>query len=129
MRRVVNVWLMWLLVLALPVQGLAAQRMLFCSPAQHTVVQAQTEHDHSAHMHAEHSKADAKAEAAPAAHSDVSHGKCSACASCCAVLGIVSAPLLFEPGPLAPDYNASVFAGHSGLTPSRLDRPPRNPLA
>jgi hypothetical protein len=129
MRRVVKIMLMWLLVLALPVQGLAAQRMLFCTPAQHAVVQVQAEHDHTAHMHAEHGQADATADAATTAQADASHGKCSACASCCAALGIVAAPLVFDLSPPSPDYSASVFAGHSGYTPSRLDRPPRSPLA
>jgi hypothetical protein len=125
MRRVVKALLMCLLVLALPVQGLAAQRMLFCAPAQHKVVQAQAPHDHSAHMHAQHSKADAKA----APQADPGHGKCSACAACCAGVGLVPTPLVFEPSPPSPDYTARVFAARSGYTPSRLERPPRSPLA
>jgi hypothetical protein len=117
--------LTWLLVLALPVQGLAAQRMLFCAPAQHHVVQAQAQHDHSAHMHADHSKADAK----PVAPAKASHGKCSACASCCGAMAIVSSPLVFGVNPPAPDYLPTALPSYSGHTPGRLDRPPRSTLA
>lgn len=112
---------MCLLVLALPLQGLAAQRMLFCTPAQHAPTQAQEHHDHAAHGQAEHSKVDAKA--------DVGHGKCSVCASCCAAMALVPAPLSFEPAPPSPDYTSNTVSGYSGQTPGRLDRPPRSPLA
>ncbi len=58
MRGVLRIVLAWLLVLALPVQGVAAQAMLFCGPMQSTVALgsatlpvALADHGHSFHAH------------------------------------------------------------------------------
>ncbi|MGY4830446.1 hypothetical protein ACVNIS_17885 [Sphaerotilaceae bacterium SBD11-9] len=123
--------LMCLLMLALPVQGWAMQRMLFCTPDPHAVVHAPAEMEHSAHHHMDHSKADASVAAADAQphHADAGHGKCSACASCCTGLALLATALAFGATPPAPTYTAAVFTGHSGHVPHRLDRPPRSTRA
>ncbi|MBA3598245.1 MAG: hypothetical protein H0W40_12855 [Methylibium sp.] len=58
MRGVLRIVLAWLLVLALPVQGVAAQAMLFCGPMHSTAAfgsatptVAATHHDHALHEH------------------------------------------------------------------------------
>ncbi|HET7795984.1 MAG TPA: hypothetical protein VFL64_21525 [Rhizobacter sp.] len=123
--------LMCLLMLALPVQGWAMQRMLFCAPDTHTVVHAPADNEHAAHHHMEHSKADANAKAGDMHQhtADPGHGKCSACASCCTGLALLAAPLTFGASAPTAHYAAAVFSGHSGHVPHRLDRPPRSALA
>jgi hypothetical protein len=132
MSRALRIFLTCLLALALPLQGYAAQRMLFCAPASHHPVQVPTQqarHDHSAHAH-HHSKADAKAPVHDSVHgAKASPGKCSACASCCAAVAIISSPLVFSTSPPSTDYTATVVPRYSGHTPGRLDRPPRSTLA
>lgn len=54
MRRLLRTVLTWLLVLALPAQGYAAQAMLFCGPAHHGTVVSVAVDDPAAHGHAEH---------------------------------------------------------------------------
>jgi len=41
----------WLVMAALPLQGLAAASMLFCGQAAHSTVSDQAAHDHAAHGH------------------------------------------------------------------------------
>ena len=49
---------LWLLMLAIPVQGMAASTMLLCGPEHHRQQQsAQAMHEHSAHGHGEHGNA------------------------------------------------------------------------
>lgn len=54
MRRLLRTVLTWLLVLALPAQGYAAQAMLFCGPAHHGTVVSVAVDDPAAHGHVEH---------------------------------------------------------------------------
>lgn len=137
MSRALRIFLTCLLTLALPLQGYAAQRMLFCAPASHQAAQVspmQAGHEHAAHGHGHSSKADAKAPVHEPVHAKftpgkLTPGKCSACASCCGAVAIISSPLVFSPNPPAHDYTASVVPSYSGHTPDRLDRPPRSTLA
>jgi hypothetical protein len=130
---------MWLVALALPVQGVAAATMLHCgsesghagavvvdkaihaksdSPA---MAAAATEHTH----HGVHGHVDA----AEPAHDHASHDKggCSACASCCS-----AAALLMSPGmPMAATVvRAAAIALPTTLVVAFLtdgpDRPPRS---
>jgi len=128
MSWALRTFLTFLLALALPLQGYAAQRMLFCAPQSHHPVQVQAPHDHSAHVH-HSSKADAKAPVHDSVHAKFTPGKCSACASCCAGVAMVSSPLVFSANTPSPDYTGTVVPAYSGHTPDRLDRPPRSTLA
>ena len=90
--------LLWLMMLAVPLQGYAAAAMAFCAPASaHSSSGASVVHDHSGHKHgtpdAEHhhsnvsSDDNADRHDAPGAHdepSDAAH-KCGNCAACHAV--------------------------------------------
>jgi len=120
---------MWLLVLALPVQAQAAQRMMFCAPAAHHQVSQppHTMDQHADHAHEGHDHAAHGAGTLPP--TDTTHSKCSACASCCGAMAMVSAPLIFSTGPPAPAYVSSYLPSYGGHTPDRLDRPPRSPFA
>ena len=92
--------LVWLIVLALPVQGASAATMAFCGPAHHGGGPARTAVTTSGAEHSHHSGAEAANhfEAGMAAGADVADDassmlkasqaakqKCSVCASCCSV--------------------------------------------
>lgn len=155
MNRVFRAFLVWVMVIAMPVQGMAASVMLFCGPSHERMMQglmadapalasSQTTApghdlmaaDHGAHEHAvpAHSVADEPAAGADA--NDVTgllphHGKfsCSACAACCSALALPASFVL--PVPSSPEYLAPMspvepVASHQ---PDGLDRPPRTVLA
>jgi len=108
----------WLLLLALPVQGVAAAaRMLpsvAATTASHAAPAAQPCHDMAA-------VADA-AKAADAHHPDKHHG---ACADCCIAAAPVPTPVV--PPACAPPSVAIPFrAGHvPSVDPALPERPPR----
>lgn len=82
--------LAWLIMLALPLQGLAAATMVFCAGEHHgtsATVQAAQEHsphDHSSHQQPAVDSHQANADDARSSQAlpDANH-KCGACASCC----------------------------------------------
>lgn len=126
--------LVWLMVLALPLQGLAAATMLNCATAHGVAVAAHDDagqaHDHGQDHDQVHDHG-----AMTAAHGDTpgdGHAldhKCSACAACHASIGLPAAL------PLLPDFDvAEVHAPVpvSGVPPfltGGLERPPRSALA
>ena len=116
---------MCLLVLALPAQGLAAARMMFCVPAQHQTQDPHADHALVAHAHADHGTGHADT----STQAKTNHSKCSACASCSGAMAIVSAPLIFSASPAAPPYVSGALPSYGGHMPDRLDRPPRSTLA
>ena len=149
MKRFVRCFVMWLLVLALPVQGFAAATMLLCGAGHHGTVQA-TEggHDHAGHMHmgaqdvsaVSESVAHEHAAGASPPHEDSAFspftakhakvmGKCSACAACCTVAFLPTNAIAFAspaPGRVLPVVEPTT---HVGFFTDGPDRPPRLPLA
>ena len=137
MVRRVRTFLIWLLALALPAQGVMAATMVFCGPNHHdraASVAAAAHEDGAAHSH--HASSDKQAEvptsneaAAPDKAAQAGMQKCSVCASCCSAAAIPEAvpklPVL-EPG--AADFAAPA----SAVEPFAADgpeRPPRHLLA
>ena len=146
MKCFVRCFVMWLLVLALPVQGFAASTMLLCGTGHHVMAQAADGgHDHASHMHMggqdraagleSHADDDA-AQAGPAhdsaALSSVSakrgkavEGKCTACAACCTVAFLpVSVIAVKAPAPCRV-FPLVALTTHVGYVADGLDRPPR----
>ena len=138
--------LVWLLVLALPAQGLAAATMAFCGAGQHSVETATpaAQHSPSAQGHAatghfaahDHQamvpEADgqlqapadcAESHATPAAKAH----QCSVCATCCSV-GALPSTVLTVPvtAPVATVF-ATVAASVDFVAADGLERPPRAP--
>lgn len=131
-----RLFLAWLIVAAIPLQGLAASSMLFCGPGQHPAQVAAAHadlhspggpaskgHDHSGHSHAgdvQAKKTDSAGKKLPgAAH------KCAVCASCCNLVAITEFPSLatFAPAPQA-DLAEPFVLIHA--RPSQVpDKPPR----
>lgn len=136
MQRI-RILLVWLVMAAIPLQGLAAASMLFCGAgAKGVAVQTATDHDHTpaagstaAHDHSMHAHSQAQAENSgdSADHSqmpDAAH-KCGVCASCCHAAAITQLPqrLVFTAGPQAvmDEPFVLIFARPSQVP----DKPPR----
>jgi hypothetical protein len=118
--------LAWLIMLAIPVQGLAAATMAFCV-AEHQVAHAghapaNADHDHSAHSHGTGSTAHAAAD--QSVLPDANH-KCGVCASCCHGVALTQA----HPWPeLVPLERAGLIEPFVRIHPApsaRPDKPPR----
>lgn len=146
MHSLVRSVLVWLLVLAMPVQGIAAARMQHCAPTHarmQVVGQAEVpmhEHDH-AHATADDGQGlSAEATAASSRSAVDTSGpvkapvsadaqQCSACAACCPTLGLPATAELVPAAPIAaPAAQRSVLAVVAFVT-SGPDRPPRVVLA
>ncbi len=125
MIKLLKILLVWLCVLSLPVQGMAAVTQLSCGAAHHHPVSAeQAVHEHDAS--GDHG---AQANQHPQQHQP-SADKCSVCASCCTGLGMVATlPQWQSPG----QAHAALVATFKSLLPSflpeGLERPPRPSLA
>ena len=148
MKRFVRCFVMWLLVLALPVQGFAASTMLLCGAGHHGSAQAADGgHDHASHMHmgakgagevsASHGH-DHEAEAGltherpafnplSAKHAKVM-GKCSACAACCSVAFLPTTVIAFTAPAPSRALLVVELTTHVGFFTDGPDRPPRFPL-
>jgi hypothetical protein len=137
MSRALRIALMWLLTLAVPVQGSAAASMFNCGPGHHGKAQSQMHEAHAAHAHGDdaavpehHHHPDANA-----AHTDAGDGSpvhkssCGACASCCTAAALPSSVVSFDAMPahdvLMPLAPVRVAAFLTGGT----ERPPRPFLA
>ena len=149
MKRFVRCFVMWLLVLALPVQGFAASTMLLCGAGHHGMVQA-TEGgpDHAGHMPtgAQHVSAVSEstahehaAEAAPSGEDTAFSpltakpasvmGKCSACAACCTVAFLPTTVIAFTAPAPSRALPVVELTTHVGFFTDGPDRPPRLSLA
>ena len=147
--RAMSFWLRitltWLLALALPLQGHAAQTMLMCGSSYGApvglafLVQPSDDTDAHAHPQASDTSAGHGIHAAPdpstadASNADpapqTSHGKCSVCAACCGAFALTSAVLVFEASTAPALYRNEAQMPRLGTIPVGLERPPRNPLA
>jgi hypothetical protein len=124
--------LVWLMVLALPLQGLAAATMLNCATAhgaEGATVAAHGDsapHDHD-HDHDHGAMTGAHADAAGDAHAP--DHKCSACAACHASLGLPAALPLLPDFDVAEAHRPVPAIGVSPFLTGGLERPPRSALA
>lgn len=137
--------MLWLLLAALPLQGMAAVVKASCGPVHHQslpAVVSSAVHHHAAHAgasEAHHHAGDpavthdphdhagddsATAEASPDGHQ---HSFCSACAACC--FGAVAPPLAVSWHPAFINSEAVVLPPYfrfTGFIPDGLERPPRH---
>jgi hypothetical protein len=145
MNPVLKTLLIWLLALALPVQGFAASIRLSCAPA-HRIVSSIKGVEHSHHSHHDemsggvishdgvmdhHGIGDSSAHDNPSAdlaseESKSQDASCSACAACCIGMAVIPSELT-----LAVDHNglsilvASIASSFTGFVPAAPERPPR----
>ncbi len=120
--------LAWLLLLAIPLQGIAAASMLYCGPAARAAVQVQqsvaAEHHHGqADNHADHAGHHGGA-AEDGALPDAGH-KCGLCAACCHSVALTETPFAVALSP-APQltWDEPFVPVHSRPSPVP-DKPPR----
>ena len=149
MLRVLRITLMWLVALAVPVQGYAAVAMFGCGPGHHGMAgmqsQAAAEDDHDAampqHSHeaqvemgGDHHHDDSaepshahmlKAHGAPG---KVSKGSCTPCASCCVVAALPATMVVFQPVPLVDFFVPLAPRGLASFLTEGPERPPRSIL-
>lgn len=139
-----------LLILALPVQGMAAATMVFCSPAGHpaAVVQAagheqvpgsagpphEMHHQHQCHHQAQHAQPIAENSTPVSAdvglHDTHEAGHtCSACASCCAAAVILVNGAKLVAIDLAASPPGAALVGVGPFATDAPERPPRALLA
>lgn len=137
MKTVVRYLIVWLMLLALPFQGIASAAMLTCAhgsmrqAAPDAGAMAATQHD--ATMNEGHCDEQVVSVSAPAGHHGDAHdhdGRCSACADCCIGAALAPAPALGVAAPDAPAIFHHAAAGHLAAVDLALpERPPRSPLA
>lgn len=136
MKHVVRSLLVWLMLLALPFQGIASAAMLSCA---HGTMRAAAPAAASAMQHDMpaadgHCDAEADRTASAASHHDgAAHdhdGRCSACADCCIGALLAPAPALPATPPDAPAIAHHAAAGRLAAVDLALpERPPRFALA
>lgn len=134
--------MMWLLLLALPLQGFAAATMLNCGPNHHRMMAAAIaepaeahEHTASGQHHHEVGRADgqhdvasvdASSDARSLPHLDkLVKFKCNACAVCCMGAAMPTAIFAFEPFAPAMTPESFVPTSQIGFVTDGPDRPPR----
>ncbi|WP_194725302.1 hypothetical protein [Noviherbaspirillum malthae] len=141
MNRVLKTFLLWLLIAALPLQGMAAVIKASCGPRHHdmsSVMMMKGHHSHdeatAPHQHddagntvvaddAQKASAKKSAEAKQGPHLSY----CSACAACC--FGAAAPPPSVS---LTPDFSTVEAAvippvvSFTGFIPAGLERPPRH---
>lgn len=136
MRVLARCLLIWLMALAVPMQGMAAASLRHCLPSHQrsgTLLAAghsQTGPSHGHHATDSAAGAGAAHDAGPDKTADGHKaGKCSACAACCVALGL-PAPAVRVPVVPADSFIAILRTeAPPSFVPGRLDRPPRRTLA
>lgn len=135
MIRFLKTLLLWLIIAALPVQGLAAAINASCGPTHHTDAQVRImvespHHEDSATHHHGHAheeiSMDIQADSATDEDQQFKSSSCSACAACC--VGAAAPPPVFIPATV-PGGSQFVFISSAPLiisvTPAGLERPPK----
>ena len=131
MRRAIGVFVIWLLAIALPAQGLAAATMLHCAPQRsHATSSAHPGHEHlgaaTSHHHASEHDAVDQGYAGDGKHNvKTPLHKCSACATCCIGLALPSAAQAMPEPLAAPTARPEPAVVHAAFLTSGPDRPPR----
>lgn len=119
----------WLLIAAVPMQGLAAASMLFCGTGaqQLAAVQTSEPHDHATMHHGVASVEQDHAQTAGqtlGSSTDFGH-KCSICAACCNGVGLVGIDYVVALAPASQVHLAEPFALVRALPTPVPDKPPR----
>ena len=131
-------FVLWLMMLATPIQGFAAATMMLCEPMHQQMAFAeQDESMHEMHRHADntlgHATGNSASDSSNAAHDHDNHhsaGKCNMCSACC-MLVAMTAPEFQSVSQLPISSQVIPFFSTAlrGFVPESLERPPRNTLA
>lgn len=141
MSRLLRITLTWLLALAIPVQGYAAQAVLTGGIVHQATMTAHqggmAMHQHESHAHAPDASVGAQQDADccdeddlnAAAHGGSTHGKCSTCASSCGAVAITTPMLSMDVASYGMTMVATVAVVQHHFLTGGIERPPRTPLA
>lgn len=136
MKELLNMYVIWLIVIALPLQGLAAATMISCAQLQSQSIDHQAHnhnhnHEHE-HEHEHHSMKDIHSHTQTNGsnlHADSSKhtcNQCAKCSTCCSgftfTTASVSTLLYISTSMGAIEFASPLFASH---IPSSPERPPR----
>jgi hypothetical protein len=139
--------MLWLLALAIPLQGLAAATMVHCGSSHQrmhdAVAPAHSHGGSSSHHHSHgvdhavsmanatdhHDAAAADASADPDKYSDLAQYKCSACGACCSVAALPAFSLSVPTPDAVVQWEAVHFLARFGYFTDAPERPPRPILA
>lgn len=136
-----RVLLAWLLLAAIPLQGLAAASMLYCGGQHHGAAPAAHEpavghgafasaaagrHDHTLHGHGARSRASKQQDQTSALTllPDASH-KCGVCAACCYGVALTPSGDVLQFVPVAPLQAPEPLARVPDVSVQLPDKPPR----
>jgi hypothetical protein len=130
-----------MVVLALPVQGIAAATMRFCAPGQHSKTvgsqSAQTPHHHgmhapasaAPHQHDEQPAVDIAGDDSKEGQATASKMKCSVCAVCCMAAALApDTPRVYALEAVSM-ISLPASVSYVGPVADGLERPPRPFLA
>jgi hypothetical protein len=118
MKKLARLFLLCFMMLAIPLQGIAASAMQCCCAEHHKSPSA------------DESKPSLDKEAAHAKHADTDKStaseKCSSCANCCTGCASSATPSCGTPATSpASEKITSHFSSHNGHISDGLERPPR----
>ena len=121
--------LVFLLVFAIPLQGMAVANQMFCHGigSVSTVIQHTADHSHhqaADHHHDQNKSLDHQVSKAEVAKS-VSH-KCSTCSQCCFGTALLPAPLILVFNQAVSTFIATSNVLSGVISPFNLERPPRS---
>ena len=132
----VRLFVLWVMMIAVPFQGYAAVAMAFCTPdhsGSHAAATATAEHSHGGNGHADHAKAQNQDEAKQSADNsagntasaepDAMH-KCGTCGACHGTALISTPQFAVLHGLPRADLVEPPLA-MATLAPRVLDKPPR----
>lgn len=143
MSSLVRTLLVWLLVLAVPAQGIAAATMAFCGPGHHggasarvavSVPAGHSHHGDSSFVHGLDAGAsfDAASADEPMDTEKADHApqqKCSACASCCSLGALLSTVPVVPVAAPEPTVFITAVLTFDAVAADGPDRPPRHVLS
>ncbi len=143
MRTTIRFFLLWVMMLAIPFQGIAKSAMLHCGPNHSDQAQLYAAVDPVPHGHADQTGAheDENSNAAglisAAADGDADPGsrsadftklgkfKCSACVSCCSAVAILHSIPAISIVEIISDRGSSPVVDRPGFVTDGPERPPR----
>ena len=130
--KTVRFFVMCMLALAIPLQGMAVANQMFChgSGSVSTVSQKTTDHAHhqtADHHHDQTKPLDHQVSKAEVAKS-VNH-KCSTCSQCCFGTALLPAPLILVFNQAVSTFIATSNVLSGVISPFNLERPPRSFLS
>lgn len=132
MKKLNHYLLLWILIMAIPLQGFAAASIMLCAAEHHQVSVTQTLHvvehnvknvDHE--HHAQSHEADGQSSDTATAQQHTSKDKCSACAACCVGAAMLTSYLASHISRPTSEKIDMTFSSHLGYISDSLERPPR----